>query len=256
MRFTTLLALTLICLSANAAVTGETVAYRIDGVEHVGYLAYDDAIEKPVPGVLVVHEWWGLNDYVKRRARQLAALGYVAFAADMYGGGVNTGDPKQAGAWSRAAKPHLRERGRMALAQLSKNPRVDAGRLAAIGFCFGGTSVLQLAYSGVAIDGVVSFHGHLPLPDADDIIVTPILVLHGAADPFVPPKDVVAWEQAMNARPTVDWHLTAYGHAEHAFTNVGANARGIDGVAYNKDAARRSWAQMQLFLEEVLANGG
>ncbi|MES1943033.1 dienelactone hydrolase-like enzyme [Salinisphaera sp. PC39] len=241
--------------TAGAAVTTETVRYEIDGTEHIGYLAYDDSVDGPRPGVLVIHEWWGLNDYAKRRARELAGLGYVAFAADMYGGGRTTGDPEQAGAWSDAAKPHLRERAGAALARLAETPRVDAGRLAAIGFCFGGTTVLQLAYSGADLDAAVSFHGHLPTPAEDDEIGASILVLHGAADPYVPPADVTAWEKAMNARAGLDWHLTAYGHAEHAFTNQGADEHGLDGVAYDATAARRAWAHMRVFLEQTLDAG-
>lgn len=255
MRFT-LLALILLALPAGAAVTTETVSYRIDGTEYVGYLAYDDAAKEPRPGILVIHEWWGLNDYVKWRARQLAERGYVAFAADMYGGGRDTGDPIKARAWSQAAQPHLRKRAQAALMQLDERyPLVDTARLGAIGFSFGGTSVLQLAYDSGNVEGVVSFHGRLPLPTEDDEIFSSILVLHGAADPFVPPEDVTAWEKAMNARPYLDWHLTAYGHAQHAFTNPSADIYLIDGMAYNETAATRAWAHMLMFFEERF-NGG
>lgn len=243
--------LALIALPAGAAVTTETVRYQIDDREHVGYLAYDDDLTLPAPGILVVHEWWGRNDYAERRARELAEMGYVAFAADMYGGGRTTEDPGQAGNWSKAAQPHLRARGQAALGILAEHPRVDAGRLAAIGFCFGGTSVLELAYSGADVDGVVSFHGNLPLPTDNDEIGADLLVLHGAADPFVPPKDVNAWQREMNRRADVDWHFTAYGHALHAFTNPGADDHDLDGVAYDATAARRAWQHMQRFLAET-----
>jgi dienelactone hydrolase len=237
MRFT-LLTLALLALPAAAAVTTETVSYRIDGTEHVGYLAYDDAVQGSRPGILIIHEWWGLNEYIEWRTRQLAELGYVAFAADMYGGGRDTGDPIKAEAWSKEAGPHLRPRARAALQQLMEHPRVDSLRLGAIGFCFGGTSALQLAYDGAEIQGAVSFHGHLPLPAEDDEIYTSILVLHGSADPFVPPEDVAAWEKAMNERPYLDWHLVAYG------------------VAYNEAATNRAWAHMQTFFEAIFNGGG
>lgn len=250
-----LLAAVLIALPAGATVVTEEVPYEIDGRTHIGYLAYDNTVDELRPGVLVIHEWWGLNDYAKQRTRQLAELGFVAFAADMYGDGRTTEDPEQAGAWSKAAKPELRERAQAGLAQLTEQGRTDSERLAAIGFCFGGTSVLQLAYSGADLDAAVSFHGNLPPPAEGDEIKASILALHGAADPFVPPGDVAAWQEAMNARADLDWHLTAYGHAEHAFTNPGADAHGMDGVAYNALAARRSWDHMRTFFAEVLLAG-
>lgn len=241
----------LLALPAGAAITTETVPYQINGVQYLGHLAYDDAIKEPSAGILIIPEWWGLNDYIKWRARQLAELGYVAFAADMYGGGRDTGDPIQAEAWSKAARPHLRERARAALQQLANNPRVDNFQLGAIGFCFGGTSVLELAYDGADVIGVVSFHGHLPLPAEDDEINAAILVLQGSADPFVPPEDVAAWEKAMNTRPFLDWHLVSYGHAKHAFSNPQADIYLIDGVAYNQAADQRAWAHMQTFFKEL-----
>lgn len=255
MRYALLVILALTALPA-AAVTMDTVSYRIDGTEYVGYLAYDKTAEGLRPGILVIHEWWGLNDYVKSRTRQLAELGYIAFAADMYGGGRTTDDPDQARAWSQAAKPHLRKRARAALAQLKKHPSIDTLRLGAIGFCFGGTSALQLAYDGADITAAVSFHGHLPLPAEDDEIKASLLVLHGAADPFVPPEDVTAWEEAMNARPQLDWHLVAFGHAKHAFSNPEADGYFLDGVSYNEAAANRAWAHMKAFFEDLFEGAG
>lgn len=253
MRFLTgLLILGALALPAAAAVKTQNVDYQIDGQRHIGYLAYDDAANAARPGVLVVPEWWGLNDYAKRRARQLAEAGYVAFAADMYGDGKTTDDPKQAGAWAKAAQPKLRALGKAALAQLADVPQSDARRLAAIGFCFGGTSVIELGYSDATLDAIVSLHGHLPLPGDDDRIRTSILILHGAADPSVPLKDVTALADVLNARESVDWHLVMYGHAEHAFTNPNADSYGMDGVSYNPAAARRAWAKTLDFLHERL----
>ncbi|MES1923693.1 dienelactone hydrolase family protein [Salinisphaera sp. T31B1] len=239
-------------LPASAAIHTEAVDYSVDGVPHIGYLAYDDASQDPRPGVLVVPEWWGLNDYAKQRARQLAEAGYVAFAADMYGNRRTTDQPDEAARWSQAAKPQLRNLGRAALDVLAARAQVDADHLGAIGFCFGGTSVLELAYSGAPLDAVVSLHGHLPPPGDDDTPGAAILVLHGAADPMVPLADVSRFAQALNARPGLDWRLTMYGHAEHAFTNPAADAYGIEGVAYDETAARRAWAATQGFLDDTL----
>ncbi|MEQ9131851.1 MAG: dienelactone hydrolase family protein [Salinisphaeraceae bacterium] len=239
--------------TVQADIRTDTLSYDIDGTEHRGYIAYDDSLEGPRPGVLVIHEWWGLNDYARHRARDLAAMGYVAFAADMYGGGRTTEDPAEAGEWSKAAGPELRRLAGAGLEQLAGHDRVDTDRLAAIGFCFGGTSVLQLAYSGAELDGVVSFHGNLPVPGDNDIINAAILVQHGAADPLVPTADADAWQQAMGDRSSVDWHFVAHGGAKHAFTNPAADDLGMDAVGYDAAAADRSWAHMQRFFDELFA---
>ncbi len=253
--FPRLLALGLIVMTATvqADIRTDTLSYDIGGTEHRGYIAYDDSLAGPRPGVLVIHEWWGLNDYARKRARDLAAMGYVAFAADMYGGGRTTEDPAEAGEWSRAAGPELRGLAAAGLEQLAGHDRVDADRLAAIGFCFGGTSVLELAYSGADLDGVVSFHGNLPTPAPGDTINAAILILHGAADPLVPAADANAWQQAMRKRAGVDWHFVAYGGAKHAFTNPAADNLGMDAVGYDAAAANRSWAHMQRFFDELFA---
>lgn len=253
--FPRLFALGLIVMTATAQadIRTDTLSYDIDGTEHRGYVAYDDSLEGPRPGVLVIHEWWGLNDYARQRARDLAAMGYVAFAADMYGGGRTTEDPAEAGEWSKAAGPELRGLAAAGLEQLAGHDRVDADRLAAIGFCFGGTSVLQLAYSGAELDGVVSFHGNLPVPGDGDAINAAILVQHGAADPLVPAEDANAWQQAMGDRSGVDWHFVAHGGAKHAFTNPAADDLGMDAVGYDAAAADRSWAHMQRFFDELFA---
>lgn len=250
-----LLALGLIAMTvtAHADIRTETLSYEVDSTEHRGYVAYDDSLEGPRPGVLVIHEWWGLNDYAKQRARDLAELGYVAFAADMYGGGRTTEGPAKAGEWSSAASSELRGLASAGLAQLSAHPRVDTDRLAAIGFCFGGTTVLQLAYSGADLSGVVGFHGNLPVPEADDVIDAALLVQHGAADPLVPAADANAWQQAMAEREGVDWHFVAHGGAKHAFTNPAADELGMDAVGYDAAADQRSWAHMQRFFDEIFA---
>ncbi|MFP4033119.1 MAG: dienelactone hydrolase family protein [Desulfococcaceae bacterium] len=240
--------------AALAEIRAETVPYKHGDATLQGYLAYDDAQTGKRPGVLVIHEWWGLNDYAKSRARQLAELGYVAFAADMYGDGVTTADPKQAGEWSNKIKngPLIRERSNLALDALRNHERVDPDRIAAIGYCFGGTTVLELAYSGADIAGVVPFHGGLTIPKDEDAIRTKLLVLHGAADFFIEPKTIDKFQKELEEREA-DWQMIYHGGAVHAFTNPDADKAGIDGVAYDADADRRSWAQMRLFFDEIFA---
>jgi len=188
--------------AVEARVVPQTVTYRQDGTVMRGFLAYDDGLKGKRPGVLVVHEWWGLNDFARERALKLAGLGYVALAADMYGGGATTRDREEAGKLAGALLKNpdlLRARAQAALQVLAADPRVDPKRMAAIGFGFGGTTVLELAYSGADLAGVVSFHGGLPRPQPGDLkrLKAKILVLHGADDPHVAPADLAAFEQAM-----------------------------------------------------------
>ena len=172
--------------SAHAALQTGTVEYTYDGSDFIGYMAWDDSFTGKRPGVLVVPEWWGLNDYARMRADQLAQMGYVAFAVDMYGGGKSTGDRDQAAQLAKQVRgtPLMRQRALAGLQVLSAHERVNPRQVAAIGFCFGGTGVLELAYAGADIAGVVSFHGGLTVPsEADQArIKTRILILHGAAD--------------------------------------------------------------------------
>ena len=238
--------------SISAAITTETISYTIDGQPYEGFLAYDDSSAERRPGVLVVHEWWGLDDFTREKARELAALGYVAFAADMYGKGRVTQDPQQAGKWSAETREGklLRPRARAALEQLLTRPQVDPQRVAAIGFCYGGTTVLELAYSGADLDGVVSFHGGLVAPgESDQAIKAKVLILHGADDPMVPPDQVRKTEQALD-KAGVDWTTVWYSGARHAFTNPASARRGMDAVNYQPDAARRAWRHMQLAFDE------
>jgi dienelactone hydrolase len=251
-------ALTLACLfltQVEAKVVTQTVTYRQDGTAMQGFLAYDDGLQGKRPGVLVVHEWWGLNDFARERAQKLAGLGYVALAADMYGNGVVTSDPKEAGKLAGALRSNpdlLRARAQAALKFLAADPRVDPKRLAAIGFCFGGTTVLELAYSGADLAGVVSFHGGLPKARPDDLkgIKAAVLVLHGADDPHVPPADIAAFEQAMR-QAGADWQMVFFGGAVHGFANPAAGDNRASGVAFDARAARRSWRYMQEFFQEI-----
>ncbi|MBI4775679.1 MAG: dienelactone hydrolase family protein, partial [Deltaproteobacteria bacterium] len=182
--------LVLAAVSAQAKITAEDVSYADDNVKLKGYLVYDDAYPDKRPGVLVVHEWWGLNDYARMRAERLASLGYVAFAVDMYGENKVTKHPDQASKWMKEITQNVelwRSRAMAGLDVLKAHPKVDRNRLAAIGYCFGGATVQQLAYSGADVRGVVSFHGSLVLPpeDGTEGIRASFLICHGAADPFV-----------------------------------------------------------------------
>ena len=239
---------------ASAEVQTKVVPYTHDGEALEGFLAWDDAAEGKRPGVLVVHEWWGLNDYARGRARQLAQLGYVAFALDMYGKGKVTEHPKQAGEWAgtiRRNQDAWRARAMAGLSVLQEQPQVDAGRMAAIGYCFGGSTVLQLAYGGAALAGVVSFHGSLPAATAEQArqIEASLVVCHGAADGFVPRAQIDAFRASLEAGD-VDWVFVEYAGAKHSFTNPGADAIGIDGIKYDKHADTRSWRLMQDFFDE------
>jgi len=240
-----------------AAIETKAVEYRQGDTRLVGYLATPKDAKGPLPGVLVVHEWKGLDDYAKRRADQLAELGYVAFAADIYGDGKIAADAKEARALSSLYKNDrglLRSRTVAGLATLKAQPGVAGDKIAAIGYCFGGTAVLELARSGADLAGVVSFHGSLDTPASQDAknIRAKVLVLHGADDPNVPPEQVAAFEQEMRAAG-VDWQLIAYGGAVHGFTNPAHGSDNSRGVAYNAAADARSWAAMRQFFAELFA---
>ena len=258
-------ALLSLCLApavARAEVKTEEIEYEHDGVTLLGYLAYDDAVEGKRPGVLVVHEWWGHNEYARQRAEQLAELGYVAFALDMYGKGVRAKDPKEAGKMAgafRADRQLMRDRAAAGLAVLQGHELVDADRCASIGYCFGGTVSLELARSGANVAGVVSFHGGLGTPNPKDAanIKGKVLVCHGSADTFISDEELVAFRQEMHDAG-VDWEMNVYGGAVHSFTNPAADKAGIPGVAYDERADRRSWEDMKDFFDEIFGsdNGG
>jgi dienelactone hydrolase len=253
--------LIMICeISAQAKLVTKAVSYEQDGAKLEGFLAYDDSITekgKP-PGIVVFPEWWGLNDYIKGRAQQLANLGYVAFAADMYGDGQVTTEPGKAKelAGPFYSNPSLMVgRAQAALDQLLKTGLVDETKVAAIGFCFGGSASLALAYSGAPLAGVVTFHGGLiPAPaDAAQKTKAKFLILHGALDPRVNKEAVDGFLKSMNDGK-FDYQFIEYSGALHAFSNPDADkarAAGLDGVGYNAEAATRSWTQMQVFFDEI-----
>jgi dienelactone hydrolase len=255
------LALLALPMALRADIITKAVPYEQAGTQLVGYLAYDSAAtaKGKLPGVLVVHEWWGLNDYARHRAEQLARLGYVAFAVDMYGQGVWTADAKTAGALSGQiyGKPLMAERARAGLDRLLATGLVDERRVAAIGYCFGGSTVQALAYSGAPLAGIVSFHGSLLIPPAGAANSAKFLICQGAADPTIKPEQTAAFLAALNSGK-FDYKFVAYSGARHAFTNPGvdalAEANHLNAViGYNAEADRRSWADMLDFFGELFA---
>jgi dienelactone hydrolase len=251
-----LLAMSLLVSTARAEIVTRTVEYRAGDAALEGLLIQDSAGPAQKPGVLVVHDWMGVGPFAQGRAEQLAKLGYVAFVADVYGKGVRPTSAKEAGEQAgkyKKDRPLLRARMLAALAELRAQPNVIPGKVAAIGYCFGGTAALELVRAGAALSGVVSFHGGLDSPTPGDAraIKAKVLALHGADDPFVPQAEVLAFEAEMRAGG-VDWTLVKYSGAVHAFTNPGAGSDNSKGAAYNATADRRSWQAMRDFFDEVL----
>ncbi|MGD2173046.1 MAG: dienelactone hydrolase family protein [Gammaproteobacteria bacterium] len=253
--FTLMIASLALVSGAHAEIRSETVTYQDGGETLTGNLYWDDSISGKRPGVLVVHEWWGLNEYARWRAGELARMGYVAFAADMYGSNKVTTHPAQAQEWMTLTTSNLgawRQRALAGLEQLRNFELTDSSRMAAIGYCFGGATVMQLAYAGADLKGVVSFHGSLPPPNGDEAskIKARVLVEHGNADAFVPAERVRAFKTALNDAG-VD--LTFHGHdgARHAFTNPDAGNFGIDNLKYDPAADESSWQSMQQFFRQI-----
>ena len=255
MRTMTMLLACCLTATASADVQTKVVTYEHDGQSLKGFMAWDDSTDGKRPGVLVVHEWWGLNEYAKKRATMLAEMGYVAFCCDMYGDGQVVEHPKEAGALSAKARAKVeswRSRASLGLEQLKKHPACDPEKTAAIGYCFGGSTALQLALSGSEVNAVVSFHGALPEVTADQAkkIKSKVLICHGAADGFVPEKACAGLREAFE-EAGVDYQMVYHGGAKHSFTVEGADEKGIDGIKYDADADRRSWAYMKVFFEET-----
>ncbi|MCL4790304.1 MAG: dienelactone hydrolase family protein [Verrucomicrobia bacterium] len=254
MKTLSLIALLACPLAVRAAIHTETVEYNHGDVTLEGHLVYDDANRTTRPAVLISHQWKGLSDYEKKRAEMLAKLGYVVFAVDIYGKGIRPKDAASAGAEAgkyKSDRTLLRARVNAGLETLRKQKFVDPKRIAAIGYCFGGTTVIELARSGADVAGVVSFHGALDSPKPEDgkNIKCKILALHGADDPFVPEKDIAAFESEMRDAG-VDWQLVSYGGAVHSFTDWNADGS-MKGAKYDKRADERSWEDMKQFFAEI-----
>lgn len=252
-----LMAASYFSMPAGAALKTEMVEYKQGSAALEGYLAYDDSFKGKRPGILVVHEWKGLNAYVKKRADMLAQLGYIALAADIYGKGIRPETIADASALAgkyKSDRALLRNRVKAALDVLQAYPDVDSSQLAAIGYCFGGTTVLELARSGADIKGVVSFHGGLSSPNPKDAnnIKARVLVLHGEADPFVKADEVEGFEREMKDAK-VDYRLIKYPGAMHGFTNPD-NKNVPPGLLYNEAADKASWDEMQKFFKEIFTS--
>jgi dienelactone hydrolase len=250
-----LIPIILLAIKAQGAIHTETVDYQQGGVTLEGFLAYDDSIAGKRPGVLIVHQWQGLTDYEKMRAKMLAQMGYVAFCADIYGKDSQPKNLQEAGALAgkfKSDRSLLRARVNAGLDELKSNQYVDPDRVAAIGYCFGGTTVIELARSGAKLNGVVSFHGGLdsPTPADGQNIRCRLLVLAGANDPFQKPSDLAAFEQEMR-NSKVDWQITFYGGAVHAFTQPDVDKLNLSGAKYNESADKRSWQAMKNFFAEI-----
>jgi dienelactone hydrolase len=245
---------------AAPRIKGATVKYSAQGQVMKGYLAYDENIIGPRPGVLVVHEWWGLNDYARKRARMLAELGYTALALDMYGNDKVAAHPADAQKFSSELMqnfPVAKARFLAGMELLKKQPTCDPARIAAIGYCFGGGIVLNMARQGVDLKGVASFHGSLvPVqPVQPGVVKARILVLNGDADQFTTPEQIAAFKKEMQAAK-VDLRFISYPNAMHGFTNPDADkiAKKFNmPIKYNAEADRRSWEEMQRFFKEIFA---
>jgi len=254
-RWTALAAALLLATPIYGEIKTTDVDYEHDGVALRGFLAVDAGRDTHKGAVLIVHEWWGLNDYARSRATQLAELGYVAFAVDMYGRGKVTDDPKQAGQWAGALyqdRALLRARAAAGLAAFHKAAGLaDDAPVAAIGYCFGGTTVTELAYSNApGLVAVVSFHGNPKPALEDDRVSATLLFCHGDADPLVKDEELEAVGQSLDAKDA-DWMLIRYSGAKHSFTNPKADAYGMDPVGYDEAADKRSWQHMLTLFDEV-----
>lgn len=249
--------LLLLCLSSTAfaELQKKDIEYKDGDTVLEGYLVYDDAIQGPRPGVLVVHDWMGPGAYGNGRAEQLARLGYAAFAIDIYGKGVrpqNSDEASKEATFYKTNRDVLRRRAQAGLDVFRSESVVDPQRIAAIGYCFGGTAVLEMARAGMPLVGVVSFHGGLgaSIPAEKGAIRAKVLVLHGADDPLVPRDEIKAFVEEFN-RAGADWQMVYYSGAVHSFTRKDAGDDKSTGVAYNKSADKRSWESMKLFFREL-----
>jgi dienelactone hydrolase len=241
-----------------AAVHEETVDYKAGDTQLKGFLVWDDSLGMKQPGVLVVHEWWGLNEYTKKRARMLAALGYTALAVDMYGNGKSTEHPSEATEFMNSVINHAdigQQRFLAAKHFLEQQPSVDPGKIAAIGYCFGGSTVLNMARIGTDLAAVVSFHGNLATktPAKTGLVTSKILVLNGEEDNFVSKESIQAFEDEMT-KAGANYQFVNYPGAKHGFSNPDADRLGKANnlpIVYNAEADRLSWLAMQQLIQTV-----
>lgn len=249
------IAMLFLASSAIAAIKTQAVEYSSNGTVMEGYLAYDDSSLAPRPGILIVHDWMGLGPFSQEKALRLAKQGYIAFAVDIYGKGVRPKNSQEAGGLATQYKQDrklLRARIRAAFDKLASLKQTDPKKIVAMGYCFGGTTALELARSGAPLAGTVSFHGGLASPTPEDAknIKGPVLALHGADDPFVPPAEVRAFQEEMK-KGRVRLRFISYPGAVHSFTNPDAGSDKSKGTAYNTQADQKSWDEFERFLKEI-----
>ena len=252
------LVLVLAGFNCQAEIVTENVRYKAGDTVMKGLIAYDDSIKGKRPAVLVVHEWWGHNDYARKRAMMLAEMGYTALAVDMYGDGKTADHPDDAGKFSGAVMsnmPIARARFEAAMDSLKKHPTVESNKMAAIGYCFGGGVVLAMARLGIDLKGVVSYHGSVATqnPARKGQVKAKVRVFNGEADPFVKTEQIEAFKKEMDAA-AVDYVFVNYPGVKHSFTNPGADKYGKKfnlPLAYDGKADKESWSDTQAFFKEI-----
>lgn len=246
--------------TVDVDIKGEELSYTADNITMNGYIAYDASTTKKRPGILVVHEWWGHNEYTRKRADMLAELGYVAIAVDMYGNGKQAAHPEDAMKFSSNVMGNFesaKARFNAAIEQLKANPNVDPEQIGAIGYCFGGSVILAMANDGLDLDGVAAFHAGLQLPVMPGKNLTSrVLVMNGADDPFVTSEQTEAFKSAME-ETEADFQFINYEGAVHAYTNPNATSMGEKfdlPLAYNAEADSASWIEMKDFFNNTFTN--
>jgi dienelactone hydrolase len=254
-RLTFLFAI-LMSMTSFGAIKSETVEYKQADAVLEGYMVSNPAVKMRQPAVIIIHDWMGMTDFVKKKAEEMAKLGFVAFSADIYGKGVHPKDANEAGKLAgqyKGDRALLRARAQAAFDQVKKNPKVDPNKIVVMGYCFGGTTALEMAMSGLPIAGVASFHGGLDFPNLADVknIKGKLLIMHGALDPYVPAEQVNSFTKALNDNKT-DYQFIVYSGAVHAFAVPTAGNDPSKGAAYNAVADHRSTEAMHDFFNEVV----